>query len=55
MEDYAKLIDLICQCELELKGHKSDKTFAPSCSIDDIAFYLYKHGVKTEKGDNANG
>ena len=36
----------MCKCEKDLKGHKVDKTFATSCSINEVAFYLYKHGVK---------
>lgn len=49
MEEYKKLIDLLIKCEKDLKGHKVDKSFAPSSSINEIAFYLHKHGVKTKK------
>lgn len=55
MEDYKKLIELMIRCEKDLKGHRVDRTFSPSSNINEIAFYLYKHGVKVEKGDDING
>lgn len=48
METCYKLIDLMIQCESDLKGNKTSKEFMPSCSINELAFYLYKHGVKIE-------
>ena len=48
METYYKLINLMIQCESDLKDKKTIKEFAPSCSINELAFYLYKHGVKIE-------
>lgn len=46
--NYKKLKDLIIQCEYELRGNKTSKEFAPSCSIDILALYLHMHGVKVE-------
>ncbi len=51
MDNYRELIKLLIQCERDLKGVKVIKEFAPSCSINEIAFYLYKHGVKVKVVD----
>ena len=48
MDNYRELIKLLIQCERDLKGVKVIKEFAPSCSINEIAFYLYKHGVEVK-------
>ena len=53
MDNYRELIKLLIQCERDLKGVKVIKEFAPSCSSNEIAFYLYKHGV-TVKGVDAD-
>lgn len=45
---YNALILLLMRCERELKGNKTNKYFAPSCSINEIANYLCEHGVKIE-------
>ena len=45
MDNYKKLIDLIIKYEKDLNGYKISKEFSSSCSINEIAFYLYKHGV----------
>ena len=51
MDNYRELIKLLIRCERDLKGVKVSKDFAPSCSINEIAFYLYKHGVKVKEAD----
>lgn len=48
ISNYEKIKDLIIQCEYELRGNKTSKEFAPSCSIDILALYLHMHGVKVE-------
>lgn len=48
MDNYRELINLLIQCERDLKGIKVSKEFAPSCSINEIAFYLYKRGVEVK-------
>lgn len=48
MDNYRELIKLLIRCERDLKGIKVIKEFAPSCSINEIAFYLYKHGVEVK-------
>ena len=55
MDNYRELIKLLIRCERDLKGIKVIKEFAPSCSINEIAFYLYKHGaiVKGVDADEA--
>ena len=47
MDEYYKLLDLLIKCEEELRDIKTSKEFSPSCSISEIAYYLYKNGVKT--------
>lgn len=42
MDNYRELIKLLIQCERDLKGIKVSKEFAPSCSINEIAYYLSK-------------
>ena len=48
MDNYRELIKLLIACERDLKGVKVSKEFAPSCSINEIAFYLYKCGVEVK-------
>ena len=54
METYYELVRLMIECELQLKGTKTIKEFAPSCSISELAFHLYKHGVRIESGVKEN-
>ena len=44
-----ELVDLLIQCEKQFCGHDVSEEFSPSCSINELAMWLFAHGVTVKE------